>query len=73
MYGASEMLREQVGMYNPVAFAFDRRLVEQLRSGATRDAFERGYAAGRMLSPEEAIAYALPQTAQAAPVGRGMA
>jgi predicted ATPase len=70
MFGASEMLREQVGMYNPVAFAFDRRLVEQLRSGATRDAFERGYAAGRMLSPEEAIAYALPQ---AAPVGGGVA
>ncbi|MFC0681063.1 DUF4062 domain-containing protein [Lysobacter korlensis] len=66
MYGASEMLREQVGMFNPVAFAFDRRLVEQLRSGPTRDAFERGYAAGRMLSPEEALAYALPK---AAPVG----
>jgi predicted ATPase len=63
MFGASEMLREQVGMYNPVAFAFDRRLVEQLRSGATRDAFERGHTAGRMLSPEEAIAYALPQLA----------
>jgi predicted ATPase len=63
MYGASEMLREQVGMYNPVAFAFDRRLVEQLRSGPSRDAFERGHAAGRMLSPEEAIAYALPQLA----------
>jgi predicted ATPase len=65
MYGASEMLREQVGMYNPVAFAFDRRLVEQLRSGPHSAAFERGYAAGRMLSPEEALAYALPK----APVG----
>jgi predicted ATPase len=73
MYGASEMLREQVGMYNPVAFAFDRRLVEQLRSGATRDAFERGYAAGRMLSPEEAIAYALPQAAPVGPVSGGVA
>jgi predicted ATPase len=70
MYGASEMLREQVGMYNPVAFAFDRRLVEQLRSGATRDAFQRGYASGRMLSPEEAITYALPS---AAPVAGGVA
>jgi predicted ATPase len=69
MYGASEMLREQVGMYNPVAFAFDRRLVEQLRSGVMRNAFERGYAAGRMLAPEEAIAYALPQ---ASTVGGGV-
>jgi hypothetical protein len=64
------MLREQVGMFNPVAFAFDRKLVEQLRSGPTRDAFQRGYTSGRMLSPEEAIAYALPQVAT---VGRGVA
>jgi predicted ATPase len=70
MFGASEMLREQVGMFNPVAFAFDRKLVEQLRSGPTRDAFQRGYTSGRMLSPEEAIAYALPQVAT---VGRGVA
>jgi predicted ATPase len=70
LYGASLMLREQVGLYNPAAFAFHQPLVAQLRAGEHRDEFDRGVTTGRMLSPEEAIAYAMPAPAA---VGGGSA
>jgi hypothetical protein len=65
MLGASQTLREQVGLYNPAAFAFHDPLVAQLRAGPRSGDFERGYTSGRMLSAEEALAYAVPEVAAA--------
>jgi hypothetical protein len=55
LLGAARALREQTGFYQPTAFAFHQRVVAQLGSGAGEDAFQRGIAAGRMLSPDEAL------------------
>jgi predicted ATPase len=63
MLGASQTLREQVGLYNPAAFAFHDPLIAQLRAGPRAADFERGYASGRMLSVEEALAFAEPEVA----------
>ncbi len=70
MLGASQALREQVGLYNPAAFAFHDPLVAELRAGPQADAFERGYTSGRMLSLEEALAFALPEVATTGGGGR---
>ncbi|MFC0681064.1 DUF4062 domain-containing protein [Lysobacter korlensis] len=63
LLGASLTLREQVGLYNPAAFAFHDPLVAQLRAGPRRDDFERGYSSGRMMSADEALALAVPEVA----------
>jgi tetratricopeptide (TPR) repeat protein len=65
LLGASQALREQVGIYNPAAFAFHDPLVAELRAGPQAGEFERGYASGRMLSAEEALAFAAPREAAA--------
>jgi tetratricopeptide (TPR) repeat protein len=55
LLGAATTLREQTGFFQPPAFAFHQRVLDRLRAGPQADTFERGLAAGRMLSPEEAI------------------
>ena len=63
MLGASQALREHVGLYNPAAFAFHDPLVARLRAGPHAGDFERGFTSGRMLSADEALAFALPEVA----------
>jgi predicted ATPase len=63
LFGASQILREQVGLYNPAAFAFHDPLVTRLRAGPQVAQFERGYLSGRMLSAEEALAAGAPEVA----------
>jgi predicted ATPase len=56
LFGAALTLREQTGFSQPANFSFHQRIVDGLRSGDHAEAFQRGVNAGRMLSPEEAIA-----------------
>ncbi|MFC0681062.1 DUF4062 domain-containing protein [Lysobacter korlensis] len=56
LIGAAETLREQSAVPPPDRLSDPQRVLARLRSGPDVAAFERGHAAGRMMSPDEALA-----------------
>jgi predicted ATPase len=60
LFGAADALREQAGLPAPDEIAGFQKILEGQRTGPGSAAFERGYSAGRMMSPTEAIAATQP-------------
>lgn len=58
LFGASQCLREQTGLYDAPSFSFYKQMVDQIRATDAAETFERARMAGRQLSPADAIAYA---------------
>jgi predicted ATPase len=56
LFGAADALRESAGLPPPDQISGFEGIVGTLRSGPDAAAFERGFTAGRMMSPEEALA-----------------
>ena len=64
LLGAAEHLRERTGLLAPDRLSTPAGLIESQQLGPEAAAFDRGYAAGRMMTPEEALAAArVPVTA----------
>jgi predicted ATPase len=60
LLGAAQHLRERAGLPAPDRLSIPSGLLEAQRGGPEAAAFERGGAAGRMMTPREALAAALP-------------
>jgi hypothetical protein len=59
LLGAAERLRERSGLYNAPAISFLPAWISPLLEGEGAPVFERARAAGRSLSPSEAVREAL--------------
>ena len=59
LLGASEVVREQKGLYNALSFTFHRPAVEAILAGPGAAAFESSRAAGRELGTTNAVRIAL--------------
>jgi predicted ATPase len=73
LLGASEVVREQKGLYNALSFTFHRPAVEAILAGPGAAAFESSRAAGRELGTSNAVRIALADRdgAQQPVVGTG--
>ncbi|MDN4614612.1 DUF4062 domain-containing protein [Leifsonia sp. F6_8S_P_1B] len=61
--GAAQALRERSGTHNGPIFTFHQKYVERLLTGASADLVAAAMAEGRDLTPEQAVAEALPTPA----------
>jgi predicted ATPase len=66
MLGASQVLREQWGIYNAPGFAFHQATVEAILAGPGSDAFESARLEGRGLNVDTAVALAIERMTDSA-------
>jgi predicted ATPase len=72
LWGASQALREQTGLYNAPTFSFHEQLLAPALAGPAAPVLQAARAAGRTLSQEDAVALALsPEPTAAAPTAPG--
>lgn len=60
LYGASQTLRQQAGLYNAPSISFHRAWVGPLQNGPLAAEFEKGEREGCRLGVRAAVSYALP-------------